>query len=164
MAMMRAATLLACLASCSDDGDDKTGLDGGRDGGTDAGDAALDACVPVPLADAGSELADALRLDHVDTTLRRAQLIAPAYCEVAVRCMADAGTAEGCVAETIAAYEDVLTRQVSEACLDAELDLSACIGTRDACALDQCAAANTRCATVLDKRDALCAPDAGTPP
>jgi hypothetical protein len=166
--------LVAALGGCGDDGDDNGpdvvedagtdagdaqapgdaggdagsdgGTDAGADAGTDAGDAGTDAG-----NDAGTELSAALDTNGVRTDRRRAELIAPAFCQVFTTCptLSPYSIAE-CPTALVMDYDRLVVAGDSPACIDATLDFGSCIAGAT------CDNLGTRCAAAVIDRDTRC--------
>lgn len=130
----------------NDAGND-AGTDAGSDAGTDAGsDAGTDAG-----SDAGSELGAALDTNGVRTDRRRAELIAPVFCQVFTTCpvLSPYETGE-CPSALLADYDLLVSSGDSPGCIDATLDFGSCI------AGSTCDNLGTRCAAAMVDRDTRC--------
>ena len=169
--------LVAALGGCGDDGDGKgpdivddagsdagdaatagdagsdagdAGTDAGNDAGTDAGSDAGDAGTDAGN-DAGSELSAALDTNGVRTDRRRAELIAPVFCQVFTTCpVLSPYTIAECPAKLLEDYDLLVEAGDSPACIDATLDFGSCI------AGSTCDNLGTRCAAAAVDRDTRC--------
>jgi len=140
--------------AANDAGDAQVAFDAGGDAGAadagDAGDAGSDA--GDAATDAGSELAAALVTTGIRTDRRRAELVAPAFCQVFTGCGGiSPPTQADCVTATLSDYDLLVAEGDSPNCIDATLDSASCV------AGSTCADVNTRCGQAFIDRDTRCA-------
>lgn len=118
------------MVACGDDsGSDEDGNSDGDQGKQDGGSQS-DASQTIDASQTSNlTLADALKTDGVNTSLERAMLIFPVACEKRQACVKDST----CVDGFLGAFNRLVEEGSSAACIDAKLDLFACLASGSDC-------------------------------